>query len=159
VTPGGPDLGRRARALAEAGEGEEIGDKWPGGIRWRAEWDKKGYLTHTPLPASLRAILAAHTREKGVIGDAWLFADQKEATNKARAGYLLNRGEVAAGLPNQSRGGWHAFRRGWANRLKSLPVQDVMLAGGWRDVKAVQACYQGADSATTLAVMELAESA
>jgi hypothetical protein len=29
-------------ALADAGHGQEIAAEWPGGLRWRAEWDKKG---------------------------------------------------------------------------------------------------------------------
>ena len=78
-----------------------------------------------------------------------LFAGRDgEPVNKARAGYLLGKAEAAAGLPTQARGGWHAFRRGWASLRKSYPVQDVMAAGGWRDPAALQKSYQGADSET-----------
>jgi hypothetical protein len=46
--------------------------------------------------------------------------------------------------------------REWAAR-KHLPVQDVMEAGAWRDPKALQAGYQGADSATIFGVVEFEE--
>ena len=63
--------------------------------------------------------------------------------------------EELAGLPHQKRGGWHAFRRAWATRRKHLPVQDVMAAGGWRDINALQKAYQAADPETVRKVMEL----
>ena len=56
---------------------------------------------------------------------------------------LLN--EKAA---TSERWGWHGFRRAWATRRKVLPVQEVMRAGGWRDVKALQTAYQSADPET-----------
>ena len=40
---------------------------------------------------------------------------------------------------------------------KTSPVQDVMAAGGWRDVKALQDAYQGADPKTIRQVVELGE--
>ena len=57
--------------------------------------------------------------------------------------------------PRQKRGGWHAFRRAWASRRKHLLVQDVMVAGGWRDINALQRAYQAADPETVRRVMEL----
>lgn len=70
------------------------------------------------------------------------------------AEYYLRRAEKLAGLRHQKGGGWHAFRRAWATRRKHLPVQDVMRAGGWRDVAALQTAYQGADPHTVLKVVE-----
>ena len=35
-----------------------------------------------------------------------------------------------------------------------MPVQDVMAAGGWRDVKALQSAYQSADPDTVRRVVE-----
>ena len=72
------------------------------------------------------------------------------------AGYYLLRAEKLAGLPHQKRGGWHGFRRAWATRRKVLPVQDVMRAGGWRDVKALQTAYQSADPETVRRVLDMA---
>ena len=60
---------------------------------------------------------------------------------------LLN--EKAA---TSERWGWHGFRRAWATRRKVLPVQEVMRAGGWRDVKALQS----ADPETVRRVLDMA---
>ncbi|HAD75073.1 MAG TPA: hypothetical protein DCG16_04775 [Gemmatimonadetes bacterium] len=64
---------------------------------------------------------------------------------------LLN--EKAA---TSERWGWHGFRRAWATRRKVLPVQDVMRAGGGRDVKALQTAYQSADPETVRRVLDMA---
>jgi integrase len=145
-------------AFADAGQDDAIAAEWSGGLRWRAAWDKKGYETFSPLPAALRPHLASYMRDHGVIAGAWLFdAGKGEPMNKGRAGYLLSRAERAAGLPRVTRGGWHAFRRGWAQRRKSMPVADVMAAGGWRDSAALRTAYQGADSRTMMDVVDLPE--
>ncbi|HEX6134739.1 MAG TPA: hypothetical protein VFZ24_12295 [Longimicrobiales bacterium] len=153
-----PDTLRRA--FAEDGQDEEIAREWPAGLRWRAEWDKKGFLTFSPIPAALSASLMAFMRDRGVIGDGWLFAHEcpgrECAVMKARADYLLRKAERAAGLPRMARGGWHAMRRGWATLRKSLPVSDVMLAGGWRDPAALRTAYQQADSRTVMDVVNVA---
>lgn len=144
------------RAFAEEGQDEQIAREWGAALRWRAEWDKKGYLTFSPLPDALRHDLTAYTRRVAAIGDAWLFPDYRDAsqpTNKARAHYLLDLAEKRAGLPKMARGGWHAMRRGWATLRRSLPAQDVAFAGGWRDLKALQAAYQHADSKTVASVV------
>ena len=94
-----------------------------------------------------------------MVGEAWLFPanrDPSRALDKLMAGYYLRRAEKLAGLPHQKRGGWHAFRRAWATRRKAWPVQDVMLAGGWRDVKALQTAYQSADPETVRRVLDMA---
>ena len=99
------------------------------------------------------------TLNVNTVGEGFLFPgnrDPSQALHKLMAGYYLTRAEDLAGLPHQKRGGWHAFRRGWATRRKHLPVQDVMAQGGWRDVKALQTAYQGADAKTRLMVAESA---
>lgn len=144
------------RAFAGEGQDEQIAREWGAALRWRAEWDKKGYLTFSPLPDALSEQLGAYVRKVGAIGDAWLFPDHRDAarpTNKARALYLLEQTEKRAGVPKMARGGWHAFRRGWATLRRSLPAQDVAVAGGWRDLKALQVAYQHADSRTVAAVV------
>ena len=92
------------------------------------------------------------------MGEAWAFpgnSDSSEPLDKQMASHYLRKAEKLAGLPHQRRGGWHAFRRAWATRRKHLPVQDVMKAGGWRDVKALQAAYQQSDPETVRKVMDL----
>jgi hypothetical protein len=101
-----PDGGRRAARARRAGRGvrgsrqdDDIARAWLGGLRWRAEWDKKGYETFSPLPTALRPLLTAYLRDKGMIGGAWLFPGAGgEPANKARADYLLRKAEKAAGL-------------------------------------------------------------
>lgn len=60
-------------------------------------------------------------------------------------------------LARQRGGGWHAFRRAWAHQRKGLPVQDVAAAGGWHDVRTLQAVYQGADAEGMKRVAEAGE--
>ena len=104
--------------------------------------------------------LEAYLHRNPKVGEAWLFTmhtDPGRPLSKLRAGYYLRRAEELAGLPKIERGGWHALRRAWATERKALPVQDVMAAGGWRDPKALQTAYQGADRVTTRQVVELSE--
>lgn len=149
-----------SRAFAEEGKPEEEGqaEAWQHAIRWRAEWDKMGYLGFSPLNQAARSALTAYLHKRPVVGEGFVFpgnGDPSEALNKQSAGYYLRKAEKLAGLTPQKQGGWHAFRRAWATRRKGLPVQDVMAAGGWRDVKALQDAYQGSDPMTTRKVMEL----
>lgn len=113
--------------------------------RWSDAWPVEAYL-----------------KRNARVGDAWLFTmetDAERPPSKLLAGYYLRRAEKLAGLQKIERGGWHAFRRAWATARKALPVQDVMAAGGWRDAKALQRAYQGADPVTTRRVIELGERA
>lgn len=146
------------RALAAAGEDESVVEEWGNAIRWRAEWDKKGYLTFSPMPKAVLEDVRNYLRRNPCIGEAWVFPFRKDASRpqtKAMANYWLNRAEGMAGLAHLHRGGYHAYRRGWASARKHLPVQDVMAAGGWRDAKALQVAYQGADARTTRQVVDL----
>ena len=147
------------RTLAEEGQDESLAEYWPRALRWRAEFDKCKYLDFAPLPEGARVPLEAYLRRHPSVGEAWLFPanrDPSRALNKLAAGYYLLRAEKLAGLPHQKRGGWHGFRRAWATRRKALPVQDVMRAGGWRDVKALQTAYQSADPETVRRVLDMA---
>jgi hypothetical protein len=63
------------------------------------------------------------------------------------------RAEAAAGLERLDGGLWHAYRRKWATERKELPLKDVAAAGGWKDVTTLLTCYQHADEATMLKVM------
>ena len=145
------------RALSEEGQDETVAEHWPQAIRWRAEWDKCGYLDFSPISSAARAALEAYLRRRAVVGEGSVFPANREAStplSKCMAGHYLRKAEKAAGLPHQRQGGWHAFRRAWATRRKHLPVQDVMAAGGWRDVKALQSAYQAADPETVRRVVE-----
>lgn len=145
--------------LAEEGQDESQADHWPQAIRWRAENDKQGFLSIAPMTTGAREALDLYLRKQPVLGEAWIFPrDERrrdEHMTRRLAAVRLGKAEKLAKLPHQKRGGWHAFRRAWATRRKHLPVQDVMAAGGWRDVKALQKAYQAADPETVRRVMEL----
>jgi hypothetical protein len=66
----------------------------------------------------------------------------------------LRRAERAAGVEKLDGSLWHAYRRKWATERKDLPLKDVAAAGGWKDVTTLLTCYQHADEATMLKVME-----
>ena len=143
------------RVLAEEGQDEALAEHRPQAIRWRAQFDKCSYLDVAPLSAAGRAALEAYLKRHPKVGKAWVFPanrDAPKALDKLMAGYGLEKAEKLAALPKMKRGVWHAFRRGWAQLRKHLPVQDVMAAGGWRDVRALQSAYQAADPDTVRTV-------
>ena len=109
--------------------------------------------------SAARDTLETYLKRRAVVGEAWLFPrDERrldEPMTRRLAEVRLNKAEGLADLLHQKRGGWHAFRRAWATRRKHLPVQDVMAAGGWRDINALQKAYQAADPETVRRVMEL----
>ena len=50
------------------------------------------------------------------------------------------------------------YRAGWATARKTVPIQDVAAAGGWKTNQIVQDLYQQADPSTILkAVMHTGE--
>ena len=123
-------------AIAEAGEDEHLAEEWPAAIRWAAEHDKEGVAWIVPIPETLRTELADYLRARAIVGNALLFPSPRDASKpvqKETAHYWINEAAKRAGLPRQTRGGWHALRRAWATARKHMPLQDVMMAGGWRD--------------------------
>jgi integrase len=145
-------------AAAALGMDENVSEEWAQAIRWRGEFDKKGYETLAPIGAELRRELDAYLRRHPSVGEAWLFEyslHPGQALPRNAAKWRLAQAEKLAKLPHLEHGGWHAFRRAWASQRRHLPVQDVAAAGGWRDIQALQTAYQHADAATMRAVMEL----
>ena len=59
--------------LAAEGQDESLADHWHRGIRWRAETDKQGYLSFSPITATAKDALELYLRTHSVVGDAWLF--------------------------------------------------------------------------------------
>lgn len=143
--------------LAACGMDEGDADHWPAALHWRPEHDKKGYRDVSPISEKMRDILVAYIQRQGVIGEGWIFPAPRnpaQPMTKYAARYYLQLAEKEAGLPRINRLGWHGFRRAWATRRKNLPLADVMRAGGWRDVAALQEAYSQADARTTLRVVE-----
>ena len=147
------------RALAEEGQDEAWADHWPQAIRWRAKSDKQGYLSFSPVTNATRDALEVYLKRRAVVGEAWLFPQDErhpgEPMTRRLANVRLSKAERLANLLHQKHGGWHTFKRAWATQRKHLPVQDVMAAGGWRDINALQRAYQAADPETVRRVMEL----
>lgn len=46
-------------------------------------------------------------------------------------GRWLRKAEELAELRHEPGGGWHMFRRGWATKVKHLPLKDLSAVGGW----------------------------
>ena len=62
----------------------------------------------------------------------------------------LRRAETLVGVEPHEGRLWHAYRAGWATSRKTLPVQDVADAGGWKTNQIVRDLYQLADRSTIL---------
>jgi hypothetical protein len=71
----------------------------------------------------------------------------------SRARGLLQRAESLAELEPLEGGDFHPYRRAWATARKHLPAQDVAAAGGWRNLRSLERCYQQIDEQTLLAVV------
>ncbi|MEQ1856405.1 MAG: tyrosine-type recombinase/integrase [Longimicrobiales bacterium] len=145
-------------ALAAMGSDETSAQHFPhGGLRWRAESDKGRRNTITPLSASARRALDAYLERNPRVGDVPLFPspeDDSRPIRKDRAGVWLLRAETKAKLPKLSGGRWHPYRRLFATERKSVPVQDVAAAGGWKSIETVQRLYQQAEAKGVLEAVE-----
>ena len=151
--------------LAE-GTGRRIGSirqlRWsdisfdPASIRWRAEFDKKRREQFVPIPESLANEIRAIRVRLGVVGEDWVFKQAyKDAPwAPAQCQDILRQAEQCAKVERLPGGLWHPYRRKWATERKDLPLKDVATAGGWKDVTTLLTCYQHADEATMLKVME-----
>ena len=99
---------RVSAALAAAGENEVKANEWPHCLRWRAEYDKAGYETITPVNPAVVGELGMYLRDNPRVGDTWLFPMARDVSRPADRRtvmrYLL-RGENLAELPKLERGG------------------------------------------------------
>jgi hypothetical protein len=162
---------RIAAALVSVDRGEGDAEHMPhGAILWRAANDKQGRAHVSPLKRAVRAELDAYLRRADRIGDALLFPapgrpNKKGATSSEEpkveqplgrrlATRWLLRAETLAGLAKLEGGAWHPYRRAWATDRKGESDKDVAAAGGWNGVRAMHQCYQQADAATMLRVVE-----
>ena len=107
-----------------------------GGIQWRAETDKTGGYSVTPIRQDVRTAIELYLRKNPRVGDVPLFPAPKDDSKPIRrdltARWLL-KAERLAELPKLAGGQFsYPYRRLWATERKDLPVQDVAAAGGWR---------------------------
>jgi integrase len=128
----------------------------PPAINWRAEFDKRHREQLVPIPEALATEIRASQARLGVVGDGWILnqASKDAPWAPAQCQDYLRQAEAAAGVEKLDGGLWHAYRRKWATERKELPLKDVAAAGGWKDVTTLLTCYQHADEATMLKVMQ-----
>ena len=145
-------------ALGALGFDERQAEYYPhGGLRWRAESDKMGNHSVTPLAPDARAALDAYLAQSPRLGEAPLFPAPRDAGRPIRAdlaGQWLMKAEELADLPSLSGGRWHPYRRLWATERRHMPAQDVAAAGGWNGVQALTTIYQHATPDKILEVVE-----
>ncbi len=144
--------------IAEMGLNEADAEHYPfGAIRWRAEHDKQGLASLTPLSGPARAALDAYLERNPRLGDVPLFpapGDDSKSIRRDLAGDWLVRAEKLAGLPKLRGTRWHGYRRLFATELKALPLKDVAAAGGWSSTETVQRIYQQAEAEGVLSAVQ-----
>jgi len=154
-------LGWRVTAVCELWASDFDRDKSTeapsGRIRKRGTVDKEGVEMWVPLSPSARTALDLILERHPAIGDVPLFPMPNVKTVKPwdryHARLLLERAERLAELAPIDGGDFHPYRRAWATARKHLPAQDVAAAGGWRDLRSLEKCYQQVDAKTMLAVV------
>ncbi len=122
-----------------------------GTIRWRAEFDKKGFEDVVPMSDTVRDALREARKAQRAIGPAPVFPAPKDPSKPCDRHLLdnwLRRAFKAAKLTPEVGGLWHSMRRKWATERKGYPVKDVAAAGGWRDEGTMLTSYQQVDAAT-----------
>jgi len=127
-----------------------------GSIRWRAEYDKKGYEQTVPMSGLVRDALLEARRKNKAIGATWVFpaaTDPALCTKRELWDQRLRRAYVDAKVTKEEGSLWHAIRRKWASERKGHPISDVAAAGGWRDKQTLLESYQRPDAETIEAVV------
>ena len=129
-------------------------------VRWRGGQDKIRYEHVTPLTVTARTALEQAQRERGVIGDAWVFPSPTNAGHSISRHLLRDwwqRSERLAELEPETRRGWHSLRRKFATELKATPLVDLCALGGWKEPQTVLKCYQRPDAQTMRAALDRRE--
>lgn len=144
--------GQRISALVHLQRGDFDLERLPhGSIHFRAEHQKNGIDHWVPLGRAPAALVREHLRS--VVGGegALLFPSDKDPAKAVDRWFISRRLRQAyqeAGLEPLQGGLWHPFRRKFATERKHMPLQDVALAGGWKEVQTLLECYQRPDDAT-----------
>ncbi len=125
-------------------------------IRWRAEFDKKGYEQVVPMSESVVRALREARKVQAAIGGSPVFPSLKDPTKPCDR-YLLDRwlrrAFELAELTSPRGGLWHSLRRKWVTERKGYPIRDVAAAGGWRDERTMLTSYQQVDAETVKQVV------
>lgn len=134
-----------------------------GALRWRAESDKVENEHLVPVHPQVAETLERWRKEQmaseGEMSE-WMFpADRSEAPWRTDVvGSWLLTVERRAGYDHPKGFGFHALRRRWAMKRKSLSPVDVAEGGGWRNLETLQQVYQTADLETMEKVVMAGES-
>lgn len=131
-------------------------DLQAGTIRWRAEFDKKGYEQVVPMSEAVSKALREARKAQAAIGGSPVFPSPQGPTTPCDR-YLLDRwlrrAFAKAEVTPLNGGLWHSLRRKWATERKGYPVKDVAAAGGWRDEGTILKSYQQVDPETVKQVV------
>ncbi|MFN0177203.1 MAG: tyrosine-type recombinase/integrase [Gemmatimonadales bacterium] len=131
-------------------------DLQAGSIRWRAEFDKKGYEQVVPMSKAVSKALRESRKVQAAIGGSPVFPAPQDPTRPCDR-YLLDRwlrrAFEKANVAPLSGGLWHSLRRKWATERKGYPIKDVAAAGGWRDEGTILKSYQQVDPVTVRQVV------
>jgi integrase len=122
-----------------------------GSIRWRAEFDKRGYEQVVPMSEAVRDALKGAQVQQGAIGKAPVFPSPNNPAESCRRDLLdkwLRRAYKLANLEPGRGSLWHAMRRKWVTERKDYSVKDIAVAGGWRNAGTVSQCYLQSDPET-----------
>lgn len=125
-------------------------------VRFAGETNKNGEADGVPIPAWFAGMVHEYCRTMPLPPSGCLFwthgTDRPLTTDLLED--LFDQAQRAAGLEPVPYMKWHSLRRKWATERKGLPISDVMVVGGWKDIKTFLACYQHADEETMLGVLE-----
>jgi integrase len=100
-------------------------------IRWRAEFDKKGFEDVVPTSDTVQDALREARNTQRAIGTAPVFPAPKNPTVPCDRHVLdnwLRRAATLAKVALEKGGLWHSLRREWATERKGYPVKDVAAA-------------------------------
>jgi integrase len=124
-------------------------------VRFRPEFEKRKRGRTIPVTREVADEVKSLQLKLEAFGDGWLFprTDGSGPWPREVFDQALRKAEMKAGLPKLDGTLWHGYRRKWATERKAYSPVDVMAAGGWRDLRTLQNCYQQADEATVMTVM------
>jgi len=127
---------------------------WDGSrIRWRADTDKIGKESLTPVSNGAMSELTKVRRENLAIGDAWVFPSPTDPSRPCSRNLVRDwwyRGEKAAELEHIPRTAWHGFRRTFATELaqEGVGLATIAALGGWTEPQTIVRHYLKTDEET-----------
>jgi hypothetical protein len=129
---------------------------WPWGYVIKNQYvDKEGVGQRVPLSKhAYYTLLRIFQRRKIVPGDdAYLFPAKLDVQARWTRWHVRDLQLAAEKLAGISPiGGTHAIRRKWVSERKHHPISDIMAAGGWTDIRSLEA-YLKADPGTMYEVV------